>query len=117
MALGTITINSKVQTGKVKLLNVTFAGDDAYPAGGTEDFAVAINEAITAANVASPNHHVLGAENVTVDAVLQFDAGQLVPFYVAASDKLYVADGGDATWTEAAGDISATPFTLVLLCH
>lgn len=117
MPLGTITIMNSRQTidGGLELL-LQFAGDDAYPAGGTPDFNVAVRDAIKAAALAAVDANVRGRESVSVLYVVPQDCGQYVPSYTYSADKLFVRDGGNATWAEAAGDLSTTTFNVVACC-
>lgn len=78
MAIGAITVINKSQMpGPLNIDEVSFAGDGAYPAGGTAGFQAIIRAA-------------LQKGNVTLLFVVPMDAGGYVPFYDVANDKLKV---------------------------
>lgn len=121
MTIGAVQIND-VDGGKPSAptfaVSVEFAGDDAYVAGGTPDFTESIRDAIEAAGAALSDANVRGRTNIEIICVAGYDAGQYVPWFDAANDKLFVRDGGSATWAEVApGSLAATTFKLTLLCR
>jgi hypothetical protein len=120
MAIGTITINSEVQLGKVKLLNISFAGDGSYHTGGTHDFAVTLNTAIKTKALLQTDKNIRAAENITVDAVVGAGGcGQYIPLYLPTTDQLYVRDGGSASLAQVAGaaNLGGTTFNVVVIAH
>jgi hypothetical protein len=122
MAIGAITYDGgdgmvgEKPSAPLFAVDVEFAGDAAYPAGGTPNFQGLVRDAIEAAVAALPDANVRGRTNIEIRAVAGYDAGQYVPWYDRAADKLFVRDGGSATWAEAAGNLSTTTFKLTLLC-
>lgn len=109
MALGTIVKDSLLEAGlgPVRLDEIHFPGDGAYPAGGTPGF-----EALVRAK--------LVAGNVDVIAIIQIDASGYVLRYDKANDKLMVfesdnggADGPLQQTTTA--DLSGTTFRVIVL--
>lgn len=110
MALGTITKptgkKSGANAGKVVHLTVSFAGDSAYPTGGTAGFTALVN-------AVSPK------EAFTVIGVLNADAGGYMPVYDDVNDKLKVYRVGAINSPMAevpnATDLSAVTFRLVLV--
>lgn len=119
MTIGTMTF-SDMTGDKPKApmfaVDVSFPGDDNYPAGGTPDFNELVRDAIDTHMKALPDANVRGRMNVSVVSVAGSDSGQYVPSYDAVNDKLFVRDGGSATWAEASGDLKAITFKLTLLC-
>jgi len=90
MALGTITVTPKVKTGPIHVDHLSFAGDGAYPAGGTVDFEGLFVAALKAADKGSPGRKIL--------SISQVDASGYVLRYDFANDKLMVfeSDNGGA---------------------
>lgn len=90
MAIGTMT-ETAAQSDKMyvkpKRVYVTFAGDGAYPAGGTADFEASVREDL------GFNGRLVGFEPDLVQC------GGYVPFYDAVNDKLYIY------FTNAAGGV------------
>lgn len=82
MSLGTIVVDSKVETpsGPVRFDEIHFPGDGAYPSGGTPGF-----QALVRAK--------LGAGSVEVLAVIQVDVSGYVLRYDRVNDKLMVFEG------------------------
>ena len=116
MALGTITIKKVRETvdGGQELL-LSFAGDGAYPAGGTPNFNSLLRAAIKAAHAAASDANVRGNEDVSCMYIVPQRAGALVPSYDYDNDKLYVYDNGtDAE--NATANISGTTFECVAVC-
>lgn len=108
MALGNATTTA--QQGQTTMrpngaLRLTFAGDSAYPTGGTVDFAATYLVAQLGRTV-----------NVTQVIGYGFTAGAIthIAFYDAANDKLmvYVIAGTQAT---GAADLSAVTFDVIVL--
>lgn len=120
MTIGAITVDSvagEKPSTPMFAIDVEFAGDGAYPAGGTPDFTEAIRDAIEAKRAVLSDANVRGRTNVEIICVAGYDAGQYVPWFDVPNDKLFVRDGGSATWAEASGNISTTTFKLTLLCR
>ena len=122
MTLGTITIDSvagQKPSTPMFAIDVEFDGDDEYPTGGTAEFTAAIRDAIEAKRAALSDANVRGRTNIEIICVSGYDAGQYVPWFDADNDKLFVRDGGSATWAEVANeeDLSETSFKLTLLCR
>lgn len=90
MALGTITVTSKVTTGPIHVDHLSFAGDGAYPAGGSADFEGSFQAALAAAGKGSPGREIIGIQQV--------DASGYVLRYDKANDKLmaFESDNGGA---------------------
>lgn len=120
MALGAITIGSikELKDGS-KMIRISFAGDGAYPTGGTATFKDLLQDAIEAAAALAVDANVRGRQNVAPIAVIPQDCGQYVPSYAAATDKLFVRDGGHATWNEVGNgvNLSGTTFNVLVLCY
>ena len=111
MALGTMTIVEVTkEAGSLKVIVASFAGDDAYPTGGTATAETALNTAIKTAAAAATDANVRGNENVEIVGIMDSDCGQYVPIWDAANNKLKMRDGGHATWDEVADttDLSGT---------
>jgi len=118
MALGTITIKSvKERKDGGRAIRAEFAGDSAYPAGGTPDINSLVRAAVATWRAAKGDANVRGYEQLSVQACISQDCGQLVPSYDIDADKLFVRDGGSATWAEASGDISTTTFKVLFLAY
>ena len=122
MALGTITVGTKEgekPSAPLFTIDVSFEGDAAYPDDGTPNFQELVRDAIEAANAAKSDHNVRGRQDITIQTVLAYHAGQYIPVYDVANDKLLVYDGGSATWAQVSGtpDLHTTIFNLTLLCY
>lgn len=122
MTLGAITLGTlegDKPSAPLFAIDVSFEGDDAYPTGGTPGFEELVRDAIEAANKAKSDKNVRGRQDITVQCVAGYQAGQYVPYYDAANDKLMVFDGGSATWAQVAAttDLHTTVFNLTLLCY
>jgi len=119
MSLGTGTIISRrdLQDGACDL-NIQFAGDGAYPAGGTADFTAYVKDIVAVAAAAALDANVRGAQELEIVDVKAGDCGQYVPSFDLANDKLFVRDGGHATWAEVAPavDLSGTTFNVTVMC-
>lgn len=120
MALANGAINARRDgfQGGVDLL-IEFDGDSSYPTGGTADFTAFVNAIIAAAAAAAGDANVRGPETMTVVAVIPQDCGQYVPNFDIANDKLFVRDGGHATWDEVANttDLHTTKFNVLVVCQ
>jgi len=121
MSIGAITmgeITGEKPSAPLFAIDVSFAGDSSYPTGGTADFQESVRDAIETYMAAQSDANVRGRWNVEIQCVAGFNCGQYVPWYDAANDKLYVRDGGHATWDEVANttNLSGTTFNLTLLC-
>jgi len=122
MTLGAITLGTlkgEKPSAPLFAIDVSFDGDDSYPTGGTAGIQELVRDAIEAANAAKSDSNVRGRQDVTIQCVAGYNAGQYKPVYDAANDKLLVYDGGSATWAEvtAAEDLSTTTFNMTLLCY
>lgn len=119
MSLANGVINSRRDSyqGGVDFL-IEFDGDDDYATGGTADFTAFLNALIKTTAAAQSDSNVRGAEAMTILAVTPQDCGQYVPNFDVANDKLFVRDGGHATWDEVAAttDLSTTKFHVVVVC-
>lgn len=118
MAIGTVTIASTVELPNgARLYHCSFAGDGAYPTGGTlaADVTAALVLAIKTAELAASDTLVRGPMTPTIIDLIPGDCGQYAPMWVTAGLK--VRDGGHATWDEvtAAGDLSGTTFNVTLV--
>jgi hypothetical protein len=115
MALGTPTIVSRRNTDKGGAdILLQFAGDGAYPAGGTAAFQAFVRTAVAAAAAAAADANVRGAQNLEVISVNSQDCGVYSATYDKAADKLKVWD--QANVENATGDISGTTFNLIVQC-
>lgn len=109
MAIGNITVINKMQiSGTLNLDTISFAGDNAYAAGGSGGFQAAVRKA-------------LGKGNVTILAVIPQDCGGYNPVYDPATDKLklFVGDNNNAAdgpgVENATTDTSSTTLRLVVV--
>lgn len=114
MSLGTPSIKDRHERNDLKLVKMTFLGDDAYAAGGTADFNQFVRDAITAAAAAASDANVRGAEAVSVIEVIAGDCGTLVPSYDSDNDKLKCRNISDGS--EASGDLSSVSLTVTAVC-
>jgi hypothetical protein len=109
MALGTATVGAKAASspGIVRCDLISFAGDGAYPSGGTAAFQAYVRSA-------------LGVGNLEVLGVCAQDCGGYVPVYDKTNDKLKVYygdnDGGaDGPLVQnATSNLSAVTFNLLV---
>ena len=120
MAIGTITIVSRVDYGKgEKAFKCSFAGDGSYTTGGTPaaEVLAALKLAIKTAAAAAGDANVRAGENITIKEIIGGDCGQYEPYLTAAGD-LKVLDGGHATRNEAGSgaNLSGTTFNVTFLC-
>ena len=122
MAIGTITIIGTQPLGDngEKAFKCSFAGDGAYPTGGTLLAAIntALRDAIVDAAAAASDKLVRGAETPTIREIIAGDCGQYVPCWSAAVG-LKVLDGGSGTRAEAApgADLHLTTFNVTFICE
>jgi hypothetical protein len=101
MAIGAITVlEVTAGDGPLRADLISFAGDGAYPTGGTANFQTLVRNA-------------LGKGRVEIIAVLGQDCGGRTPVYDKALDKLKVYNG--TSEISNATDLSATTFRLVVL--
>jgi hypothetical protein len=99
MAIGTITVLDKSQiSGTLNHDEIVFAGDNAYPAGGSPGFQARVRA-------------VLGKGNVTVLDVRTQSGGGKTVYYDRVNDKLQVFTGT----SESSGDLSGTAFRIVVV--
>jgi len=112
MAIGTITINK--HEPEMGLIDISFPGDGAYAAGGTENFEASVEAAIKAAAAAAVDKNVRGERNIEILNVMQRDCGDFVPLFVpGTTDKLKVYKRSDGA--EASGNLSGTTFNLTVV--
>ncbi len=112
MSLGTITVTPKVTTGPIHADHLSFAGDGAYPGGGTTDFEGKFQAALALAGKGSPGREVLG--------IIQVDSSGYVLRYDKANDKLMVfeanSDSADGPLQESStANLSGTTFKVIVL--
>ena len=104
MAIGAITVASdiaKAASAPLGVAELSFAGDGAYPTGGTANFQAAVRTKMGRA--------------VTVLGCIKSGAcGVYTPIYDKVNDKLYVEDAAGAQVANAT-DLSATTFKLLVL--
>jgi hypothetical protein len=106
-----MTITPKVKQGPIRKDLVSFAGDGAYPAGGTVGFSTLYKDALEAAGFSSPGREVL--------SVQQVDASGYVLRYDKANDKLMVFEGNyDAAdgplQQSSTANLSGQTFTVIV---
>lgn len=108
MALGSMTVQAKSgqQASSPTFADViSFAGDGAYPTGGTASFKSLVQSAL--------------GDGRTPLAVLGQDCGGYTPVYDLAADKLkvYKSDGNAGPLVEVANaaDLSAVTFNVVVV--
>lgn len=112
MALGTPTLARKIKTAPLFADVLTFAGDGAYPAGGTVDFEGFFQAALEAASAHSGGREVLG--------IIQLDTSGYVLRYDDANDKLMVFEsdngGADGPLQESTtANLSGVTFKVLVL--
>lgn len=112
MALGTPTVTRKVKQGPIRADLLTFAGDGAYPGGGSADFTDYYKEALAEAEASSPGREIL--------AVTQVDGSGYVLRYNKATDKLMVfeanSDAADGPLQESTtANLSGQTFAVIVL--
>lgn len=112
MALGAITPTPKIKTAPIFVDHLAFAGDGAYPTGGTADFEGLFLAALEAAGRHSPGREILSISQVDVSGyVLRYDD---------ANDKLMVfysnSDAADGPLIEVpnATDLSGQAFKVIV---
>lgn len=111
MSLGAITTNKRAGQGVSQLLafHIEFAGDDAYPTGGTTGFEDTVRSAVDRGDI-------------DVLAIIPDDCGGFVPVYDRDNDTLMVYQGdNDAAQDDPlvevpdTTDLSATTFKMTVL--
>ena len=108
MALGTITAVAKSQVSGLNHDRIAFAGDGAYPAGGTPGFQALVRTA-------------LAKGNVTILQVLAEDTGGYPVAYDVTNDKLKVFYGDNNNAADgplienATANLSAVTFKLLVI--
>lgn len=114
MALGTATVNVSAGESSKPLFfeHLSFAGDGAYPDGGTAAFEAYVQAAIGTAK-----------GSVDLLAIVADDCGGYVPVYDRANDKLkvYYADydavaDGALIEVPDTTNLSGTTFNLLAIC-
>lgn len=113
MALGAITPTAKVKQAPIFVDHLAFAGDGAYPTGGTADFEGLFQAALEAAGRSSPGREIL--------SISQVDASGYVLRYDKANDKLMVFYGDNNNAADGplievpnATDLSAQAFRVIV---
>jgi len=103
MSLGTVTVGDKAGQKRAPQFvdHLQFAGDGAYPSGGTADFQEYVQAAF------GDKREVIG--------VLGQDCGDFVPVYDKANDKLKVYKRSDGA--EASGNLSTTTFNILVFSY
>ncbi len=120
MAIGTITIKSKVVLNSrgAQIIYVSFAGDSDYHTGGTlaAEINAALKTALVAEVAAAGDKLVRGVQTPTIVGVKAGNCGQYMPVWATAGLK--VLNGGSATRAEASnhGNLSTTTFNLGFVC-
>lgn len=110
MAIGAITTTEQTPTnGPQRMDAISFAGDGAYPTGGTAAFQTSVRSA-------------LGVGNVDIVAVIPIDCGGYVPAWDNATGKLKVyygdydpAAAGPLVEVPNATDLSAVTFKVLVV--
>lgn len=115
MAIGTITILDTVEHGGgIADIKCSFAGDSAYPTGGTlvANVKAALVLAIKTAELAKGDANVRASRDLTIYDIVGGDCGQYEPYWVTAGLK--VLDGGDAARAEVGNgtDLKAVTFNV-----
>lgn len=121
MSIGAISlgdINGGSPSDPMFTVDVEFVGDNSYPTGGTPAFTESVRDAIETARKAATDKNVRGRTNISIICIAAADCGQYVPWFDGDNDKLFVRDGGSATWAEVSNGVSlaAVTFKLKLLC-
>ncbi len=122
MPIGAITLGTAAgfkPSAPLFYINMEFDGDSAYPTGGSPDFVEDVKDKFQAEMASLPDANVRGRIDVTGLAIVGFECGQYVPWYDEAHDKLFVRDGGHATWQEVPNgtNLAGTKFKLTLACY
>ena len=105
--IGTITIGhqgGQKPSAPLPVLPLAFAGDGAYPAGGTAGFQAALRTK-------------LGGSAVEILAVVDGGCGLYVPLYDKAADKLMAFVRTTGVEVAPAVDLSGTTFNVVAICR
>lgn len=101
MAIGAITVlEVTAGDGPLRMDLLQFAGDGAYPTGGTPNFQAAVRAA-------------LGKGQIELIGVIGQVCGGLHPYYDKAADKLLVYSG--AAEVSGASNQSAVQFRLIAI--
>lgn len=102
MALGTITIVKQAAAhGPLFHDRISFAGDGAYPTGGTAAFETTFRTKIGSTR--------------TIVAIIAEDCGVYRPSYDYANKKLKVRNLTDGTEVSNATDLSGTTFNITVI--
>jgi hypothetical protein len=102
MALGTITIVKQAAAhGPLFHDRISFAGDGAYPTGGTAAFETTFRSKIGSSR--------------TIVAIIPDDCGVYLPSYDIANKKLKVKGIADGAEVSNATDLSGTTFNLTVI--
>ena len=106
MALGTATVvgqYKKSASAPLDVVQLSFAGDTAYPEGGTTEFQAYVRAAL--------------GRDVSVAGVIKAAAtGVYTPIYDVANDTLYVEDQ-DGVQVVTDTDLQATTFSFLVFCY
>jgi len=118
LANGVLKVRRDLEAGCADL-NIEFDGDTSYPTGGTADFQDFVRDIVEAAAAAASDSNVRGAQSLEIVDIVPGDCGQYVPSYDKTNDKLFVRDGGSATWAEVANTtpLNGTKFNVTVLCR
>jgi hypothetical protein len=121
MTLGTITLPNAKLTGAMPqaplfAINISFPGDDAYPAGGTPDFQELVRDAIETKMKAAADANIRGRQNVEIENVIAGLCGAYTPIYDKANDKLWVDVKATGVEVAPAVDLSTTTFNVTVVC-
>ena len=114
MSIGAITIKASRRLDGGMDYTASFAGDNAYPAGGTLAFTDALRAAIKAAAAAASDKNVRGPEAVTILDVQAQDCGAYSVGYVQATGALKVTDTTTGAEAAPAADLSGTTFNVAI---
>jgi hypothetical protein len=114
MAFGTITIDNERRLDGGIDFEISAPGDGDYPTGGTATFSTLLKDAIKAAAAAATDKNVRGAENVTINAVVDGGCGIWVPLYDKANDKLKMFVRTTGVEVADHGNLSGTTMHLVV---
>lgn len=107
MALGTATVGAeagKAPGAPTFIVALSFAGDNAYPTGGTLAFQAYVRAA-------------LGGRAVTVLGVIAGDCGIYRPMFIPSTGALMVRTMVDGTQVANTTNISTTTFNLLVVCQ
>jgi hypothetical protein len=111
MAIGAITKDASAGergSDPIFVVLMSFAGDGAYPSGGTAAFEASVQA-------------VAGLDGVDVLGVIGQDCGGYVPVYDRPADKLKVYEQTSTATSPlietATSNLSGTNFELIVLCR